>query len=134
MLRQDSSQPPLKARLRWLPYAFAAGAVFWLIELTRFAAFVLHPAGRDQLYQPYLKAGLVRDATTLVVVEAAIIIGIEATAAALHATAYYGLRRWRPWGWIAAVMVASAWSLILIGIPLLVFLLQRETRNAYGIT
>ncbi len=133
MLNQPRSAPAPNARLRWLPYVFAAGAVFWLVELAQFAAVVAAPAGRDQLYQPYLKAGLVRDATTMVVVEVAIIAVFEVTAAALHATAFYGLRRWRPWGWIAAVIVASAWSLILIGLPLLVFLLQRPTRQAYGV-
>jgi hypothetical protein len=134
VLNQRSGDPPTRARLRWLPYVFAAGAVFWLIELTQFAALVAAPAGRDQLFQPYLKAGLTHDATTIVVIEAAIVVTIELTAVALHATAFYGLRKWRPWGWIAAVLVASAWSLILIGLPLLVFLLQRETRKAYGIS
>jgi hypothetical protein len=133
MMNQPQSTPAPNTRLRWLPYVFAAGAVFWLVELAQFAAIVAAPAGREQLYQPYLKAGFVRDATTMVVVEVAFIAMFEVTAAALHATAFYGLRRWRAWGWIAAVVVASAWSLVLIGLPMLVFLLQRPTRQAYGV-
>jgi biotin transporter BioY len=54
-------------------------------------------------------------------------------AAALHATAYFGLRARKPWGWIAAVIVAAAWSLLLIGIPVLVLLIRSNTRHAYGI-
>jgi len=33
-----------------------------------------------------------------------------------------------------AVIVAAAWSLVLVGIPILVFLLRRPTRQAYGIS
>jgi hypothetical protein len=58
----------------------------------------------------------------------------EVTATALHATAYYGMRKLRLWGWIAAVMVAVGWSLVLIGLPVLIFLLRRPTRKAFGIS
>jgi hypothetical protein len=34
---------------------------------------------------------------------------------------------------VVAVIVAGAWSLVLIGIPVFVFLLQRQTRKAYGV-
>jgi hypothetical protein len=44
------------------------------------------------------------------------------------------LRTRKPWGWIMAVIVSAAWSLVLVGIPLLVFLLRRTTRAAYGIS
>jgi hypothetical protein len=52
----------------------------------------------------------------------------------LHGIAYYGLKRLRVWGWIAAVIVAGAWSLVVVGIPVLVFLLRRQTRQAYGVS
>jgi hypothetical protein len=52
----------------------------------------------------------------------------------LHATAYFGLKKLRLWGWIAALVVAVAWSLVLVGIPVLVVLLQRPTRQAFGMT
>src|SRR5471030_1960033 len=37
--------------LRWLPFVFGAGAVFWLVQLAQFAAIIAAPAGRDQLHQ-----------------------------------------------------------------------------------
>lgn len=123
-----------RTRTRWLPYLFGAGAVFWLIELTQFAAVVAAPAGRDQLLQSLISAGIKRDLTTVLVVECALVLMFEAAAAALHAVAFYGLRRFRPWGWVAALITSVAWSLVLLGIPVLVFLLQRPTREAYGIS
>ena len=121
-------------RLRWLPFLFAAGSVFWLVELAQFAAVVSAPAGRDQLIQTIQQAGLTGDLTTLLILDVAIVFLVEVVAAALHATAYYGLKARRPWGWIAAVVVSAFWSLALVGIPVLVFLLRRTTRHAYGVS
>jgi len=125
---------PVAPRLRWLPFVFAAGAVFWLVELAQFAAIVAAPAGRDQLRQALTGAGIRQDITTVMVYESVAVFLFEALAAGLHAAAYFGLRRLRPWGWIAAVIVAAAWSLILVGIPVLVVLLRRETRQSFGIS
>jgi len=121
------------ARLRWLPFIFAAGAVFWLVQLAQFAAIVAAPAGRDQLQQALVQAGVKGDVTTLMVIEAFLVFFFVIVAALLHATAYFGLRARRPWGWIAAVIVAAAWSLLLVGIPVLVLLIRSSTRHAYGI-
>jgi hypothetical protein len=120
--------------MTWLPYFFGAGAIFWLIVLTQFAAVVAAPAGRDQLHQALVTAGITRDVTTMVYVESALVLAFEVAAAALHTAAYFGLRRMRAWGWITAVIVAAAWSLVLVGIPILVILLRRTTRQAYGIS
>jgi len=120
--------------LRWLPFVFGAGAVFWLIQLVQFAAVLAAPNGRDQLRQALTSSGVTTDVAALVAVEAAVIVLFEASAVALHAAAFYGLRRFRPWGWVSAVIVAAAWSLILIGIPLLVVLLRRTTRQRFGIS
>ncbi len=120
--------------LRWLPFVFGAGAVFWLIQLAQFAAVVTAPAGRDQLHQALLSSGITTNVTAVVIVESALIILFEVAAVALHAAAFYGLRRFRPWGWISAVIVAAGWSVILVGIPLLVVLLRRTTRQQYGIS
>ena len=120
-------------RLRWLPYLFAAGAVFWLIELTQFAAVLAAPNGRQQLIQTLANTGLTHDAAAFLFVESVIVVFIEGCAIVLHATAYYGLRRFRAWGWIAATIVSAGWSLVVVGIPVLVFLLRRHTRAAYGI-
>jgi hypothetical protein len=126
--------PAPNSRLRWLPYLFAAGAVFWLVELTQSAAMVAAPIGRDQLYEAVVKAGVTRNTTAVLALYLVIIFVIEVAAAVLHGMAYYGLKRLRAWGWIAAVIVSAAWSLVLVGIPVLVFLLRRQTRQAYGIS
>ena len=120
-------------RLRWLPWLFAVGAVFWLIELTQFAAILAAPQGRAQLQQSLASSGLTHDTAGMLVVEAVVVVFLEACAIALHAAAYYGLRRFHAWGWIAATIVSAGWSLIVVGIPVLVFLLRRQTRAAYGI-
>jgi len=120
--------------LRWLPFVFAAGAVFWLVELVQFAAIVVAPAGRDQLRQALVGAGVKQDISTVMVYESVAVFLFEGAAAALHAAAYFGLRKVRPWGWIAAVIVSAAWSIILVGIPMLVVLLRRDTRQSFGIS
>jgi hypothetical protein len=120
--------------LRWLPFVFAAGAVFWLVQVVQFSAIALAPAGRDQLRQALVQAGVTADLSTYLVVQVALVFLVEGVAVALHAGAYFGLRARKPWGWITAVIVAAAWSLVLIGIPILVVLLRRTTRTAYGIS
>jgi hypothetical protein len=126
-------KPAPAAGLRWLPFIFAAGAIFWLVQLAQFAAIVAAPAGRDQLLQAVVQAGIKGDVSTLIVIEVALVFFFVVAAASLHATAYFGLRAHRPWGWIAAVIVAAAWSLILIGLPVLYVLVKSSTRRAYGI-
>jgi hypothetical protein len=127
-------RPVASPFLRWLPFVFAAGAVFWLIQLAQFAGVVAAPAGRDQLRTALAQAGLTGDTTTFLIFQVSVVILFETSAAALHAAAYFGLRTRKPWGWIMAVIVSAAWSLVLVGIPLLVFLLRRTTRAAYGIS
>ncbi|HEY1420329.1 MAG TPA: zinc ribbon domain-containing protein [Candidatus Dormibacteraeota bacterium] len=127
-------EAPASPRLRWLPFVFAAGAVFWLVELTQFAAVLAAPAGRDQLQQALVAAGIKQDLSTVLVVESILVFVFEVSAAAVHAVAYFGLRKLRPWGWVAAVIVAAAWSLVLVGIPVLVVLLRRTTRQTYGVS
>jgi hypothetical protein len=119
---------------RWLPWLYASGAVLWLILLTQFSAFLVSPVGRDQLHQALLDQGFQGNIDTLFIVDASLIVFIELAAAILHGVAYYGLRRFRAWGWVTAVIVAAAWSLVLVGVPVLVFLLRRPTRQAYGIS
>jgi hypothetical protein len=119
--------------LRWLPYLFAAGAVFWLVNLAQAAALAAAPVGRAQLEQTLANAGITQNASALLAVYFVAVFVFEATAAGLHGAAFYGLRSRRWWGWVIAVIVAGAWSLVLVGIPVLVFLLRRQTRAAYGV-
>jgi hypothetical protein len=128
--------PPKQAApagLRWLPFLFGAGAIFWLVQLAQFAAIIAAPAGRDQLHQALVQSGVKGDLSTLLVIEAAVVFFFVGAAACLHAVAYFGLRSRRPWGWVAAVIVAAAWSVIVVGIPVLVMLLRSSTRHACGI-
>ena len=96
-------------------------------------AIIAAPAGRDQLNQALVQAGVKGDLPTLIVLEAILVFFVVIVAAFLHAIAYFGLKARKPWGWIAAVIVAAAWSLVLIGIPVLVLLVRSSTRHAYGI-
>jgi hypothetical protein len=116
-----------------LPFLFAAGAIFWLVNLTQSAALAASPVGRGQLEQTLVHTGLTQNASAFLVIYFAAVFMFEATAAGLHGAAFYGLRSRRWWGWVVAVIVAGGWSLVLIGIPVFVFLLQRQTRKAYGI-
>lgn len=127
-------KPVTPSGLRWLPFLFGAGAVFWLVQLVQFAAVVAAPNGRDQLQQAVIQAGAKGDVTLLLVFEVGLVFFFVTAAACLHATAYFGLRRRRPWGWIVALIVAVAWSLVLVGIPVLYVLVKPSTRRAYGIS
>ena len=118
---------------RWLPFLFAGGGVFWLIQLTQYAAVIAAPAGREQLKVALASAGFHGDIAALLVVESILVVFLEGSAVALHAAAFYGLRRYRAWGWASAVLVSVAWSAIVLGIPVLVYLLRRRTRATYGV-
>jgi len=130
----QSKPQVLSGPLRWLPYLFAAGAVFWLVELTRFGAYLAAPAGRDVLTQALVNGGFTGNVNAALTGESVMIFVFGLSAAVLHGVAYYGLRRMRIWGWITAVIVAAGWSVVVIGIPILVILLRRSTREAYGIS
>jgi len=131
---RQPAQPAPNRYLRWLPFFFAAGGIFWLVQLTQAAALAAAPVGRDQMIHYLVNAGFTRDTTSALTVYFVMVFFFEIAAVVLHGTAYYGLKRIRIWGWVAAVIAAAAWSLVLIGIPVLVFLLQRQTRQAYGIS
>src|SRR5579864_9082156 len=64
-----ASRAPAAPRLRWLPFVFAAGAVLWLIELVQFAAIIAAPAGRDELRQALITAGIKQDISAVMVYE-----------------------------------------------------------------
>jgi hypothetical protein len=132
-LRSSPPAPAVSPWLRRLPYLFAAGAIFWLVNLTQSAALAAAPAGRAQLENTLISAGLTRNASAFLAVYFVIVFAFEAIAAGLHGAAFYGLRSRRWWGWVVAVIVAGAWSLVLVGIPVLVVLLRRQTRQAYGV-
>ncbi|HEV2477396.1 MAG TPA: hypothetical protein VGX22_12715 [Candidatus Dormibacteraeota bacterium] len=132
-MRSSPPSPSPSPWLRWIPCLFAAGAIFWLVNITQAAALAASPVGRSQLEQTLINAGLRQNPSVFLVIYFAAVFMFELTAAGLHGAAFYGLRAKRWWGWVVAVIVAGAWSLVLIGIPVFVFLLQRQTRKAYGV-
>ncbi len=123
-----------EADLGLLPWIYAGGAVFFLILLTQELAHFVSPAGRAQLLGEMSQEGIVSSARPSVLLLYGILVfGLGIAAAALHGAAFYGLRWRRRWGWLSATVVASFWSLILVGIPVLMRLASRPVRESFGI-
>lgn len=124
---------PAPPGLSWLPWIYAAGAVYWLITCARAAAYLAAPGGVQAFVR---ESGVgfpgLRD-PAVVGPALGVSLGLYALAAGLHGVAYFGLRRRALWGWTVAVLVAALWSLLLIGIPILYVLLRRSTRRAFGV-
>ena len=129
-VRADVEPTPIPG-LAWI---YAIGAVTWLLLLARNAAEVAAGPTRAQMAGDIRQAGYSGDLFgTMLVLYAAGMIAVPLVVAAIHATAFYGLRAQRRWGWLAAVVVAGAWSLVLVGIPVLATLLRPSVRRAYGV-
>ena len=133
-------QPPVPeaaavpVSLGLLPWAYACGAVLALIWATQSLAMFLNPAGRAQLLQQITNQNVPDSSRPgLLVFWGAFSVGVPLAAAALHAISFYGLRRTARWGWLAAVIVAGLWSVILVGIPILRRLLSLEVRRTFGV-
>jgi hypothetical protein len=136
--RPAAAPAPASARtegfsLGLLPWLYAAGAVVFLIEATQILAYLLSPGGRAQLLDDLTKQGVAPSMQGDVLIVYWVILAGSVIAAGLHGTAFYGLRRFRRWGWIAAVVVAALWSLVIVGIPVLVRLVNRNVRQAFGV-
>jgi hypothetical protein len=117
-----------------LPWLYAGGSIFFLVWGTQALALLLAPAGRSQLLTEMLRQGVPASARpTLLLLYGAVVIGAALAAAGLHAAAFYGLRRRRWWGWLAAVVVAGFWSLLIVGLPVLLRLVSRNVREAFGV-
>ncbi len=117
-----------------LPWLYAAGAVLFLVEATQQLALALSSDWRGEflarLGQQGIRAPMQQQVLT---VDLVILIGGSVCAAVLHGVAFYGLRRRRRWGWIAALVVASLWSLLIVGIPVVIRLVNRNVRQAFGV-
>lgn len=126
--------PPRTAALGMLPWLYAAGAVYLLVMATQSLAYYLNPSWRQQQlaflagqgYGPSTRPGVLA-------LSGILLVGVFLVAAAIHGLAFYGLRRIRRWGWLSAVVVAGFWSLLLVGIPVLVRLTNSSVRHAYGV-
>ena len=122
------------ARIGLLPWFYAAGAVFLLVQATQLLAYYASSVGRAQQLAALASQGVApQDRPVWLVLEAVIPLVLLLSASAIHALAFYGLRGGRRWGWLAAVVVAALWSLLIVGIPVLLRLTRREVRRAYGV-
>jgi hypothetical protein len=133
-------RPPAAARvdratsLGLLPWLYASGAVLCLVEATQGLASLISPDGRAQLVTQLTQGGVPASMLSgLLAFYWVLTIGGMLVGAAVHGAAFYGLRRFRRWGWIAAVVVAALWSLLIVGIPVLVRLVSRDVRQAFGV-
>ena len=117
-----------------LPWFYAAGAIFFLIWATQALAVFLSPAGRASLAATMSAQGVSPSMQPgLLVAYGVLLVGAALVAAALHGAAFYGLRRHRRWGWLSAVVVAGLWSLLVVGIPVLLRLVDRNVRRSFGV-
>ncbi len=117
-----------------LPWVYAAGSIFFLVWVSQALALFVSPAGRSQLGGELARQGIATPARPAALAAyGTVLIGAGLLAAVLHAAAFYGLRGGRRWGWLAAVVVAGLWSLVVVGIPVLVRLVDGRTRAAFGV-
>jgi cytochrome bd-type quinol oxidase subunit 1 len=120
--------------VRVIPWIYAAGAILSALWLTSSLAFAVAPKGRSQLMQDITSTHVAASEASLVLaLRIAFSVGIPAVLLVGHGLAYYGLRARARWGWLSAVIIAGLWSIVLAGIPVLVRLLRREIREAYGV-
>jgi hypothetical protein len=134
--RPEAARPPGSAVTTLVPlsWLYALGAVMALVYATVSLAQLLAPQGRLQVLGELIaQPGLpVRAQSTLVAIVAVQRVVIPVIAAVLHLLAFEGLRRTARWGWIAAVVVATFWSALLVGIPVLFLLLLKDVRRSFG--
>lgn len=117
-----------------LPWFYGAGAIVFLVYLTQGLAFFLSPTQRAMMFAELGQRGIpAAQRPGLVLAYGIVLLGGAVVAAVLHATAFYGLRRRRRWGWLSAVVVAAFWSLLIVGIPVLVRLVHRDVRRTFGV-
>lgn len=131
--QQAALMEQVAPQLSLVTFLCAAGAVFWAILLAQTAAVIAAPAGRAGIDDLLVKSGVspsMRSAS--LVAYAAVLILICLVPMALHAIAYYALRGRRRAGWVMGVLLAGAWSFVLVGIPFLYILMKRDVRTAFG--
>lgn len=117
-----------------LPWFYAAGAIFFLVWTTQRLAEFLSPVGRAALAGALTEQGIAPSMQpAALIASGVVVIGAGLVAAGLHGAAFYGLQRRRRWGWLSAVVVAGLWSLLIVGIPVLLRLVDRNVRRAHGV-
>ncbi len=140
-LLPGSSPPPPAVRPEVQPapvpalaWVYAVGGVMWLLLVAVDAAEVAAGPTRAQMAADIVRSGYSGDLfVPMLIFYGAAMVLVPLIIAVLHGVAFYGLRAGRRWGWLAAVVVAGAWSLVLVGIPVLATLLRPAVRRAYGV-
>lgn len=129
-----AAQRPQPFNLGVLPWFYAAGALLFLFWATEELAVFASPVGRAQILREIARQGYPADQQPWILAgQGVLVLGALLTVAALHAVAFFGLRSLRRWGWLAAVVIAGFWSLLVVGIPVLRRLLSPPVRQAYGV-
>lgn len=128
--RPDVEPTPVPG-LAWI---YGLGAVCWLLLMAVDGGELAATPTRAQMAAEVTSAGYPANLVpSVLVVYAIATLLVPLVIAAVHAAAFYGLRRGRRWGWLAAVVVAGGWSLVLVGVPILATLLRPSVRRAYGV-
>ena len=131
--RQTALMEEVAPQLSLVSFLCAAGAVFWAILLTQTAAVIAAPNGRAGIVDLLARSGVAPSMRTVgLITYAALLILICMVPMALHGIAYYALKARRRSAWVMGVLLAGAWSFVLVGIPFLYILLKRDVRTAFG--
>ena len=133
LARRAALLEELAPQLALVSFLCAAGAVFWAILLAQTAAVIAAPTGRAGIDDLLAKSGVAPSMRmTSLVIYATVLILLCLVPMALHAVAYYTFKGRRRAGWVMSVLLAGAWSFVLVGIPFLYILMKRDVRTAFG--
>ncbi len=125
----------VQATVASIPWIYAVGAFLSAGLLAWVLAEGITAGGRANWNSVLAQAGIPVPQFAASRMELTAIFGILLLLlAAAHAAAYQGLRAKTRWGWMLGVVLAALWSLVLTGIPVLVKLVQRQVRAAYGVS
>lgn len=129
------STAEVQATVASLPWIYGVGAFLDAALLAWILAEGITSGGSANWNSALAQAGIPASQFATSRVELTAILGVFLLLlAAGHAAAYQGLRARKRWGWILGVALAALWSLVLMGIPVLVKLVQRQVREAYGVS
>ncbi len=129
------SSAEVQATVASIPWIYAVGAFLNAGLLALVLAEGVTSGGSANWDQTLSQAGIPASQFAFSRIELTVIFGtLLLLLTAGHAVAYQGLRARKRWGWILGVVMAALWSLVLIGIPVLTKLIQRDVRAAYGVS
>jgi hypothetical protein len=129
------STAEVQATVASLPWIYGVGAFLDVALLAWVLAEGVTSGGSANWNSALAQAGIPASQFATSRVELTAIFGVLLLLLAVgHAAAYQGLRARKRWGWILGVALAALWSLVVVGIPVLLKLVQRQVREAYGVS